>query len=282
MASADQRILYTEFMVGATHPSLADTLNRLVLIDHHQSGAHTAITRADLTNTDGTTLTVGMVVIQDVAVASSVKRTTAVNSVLPVYVVMESILNAATGRVAYGGFCTVLVQGNVAIGAYLGTSATTGRAASQGLTAGAGAFAIAETAYTGGAAGSVTARLLGGTPAGGAKVVTFTRDMTLASGTQAVTGVGFQPRGVTFIGYHGTTAFGSWGADDGTLGASIAANSGVSTNVLTTNRSIFLYTSSGATYDGRITAFGADGFTITWTKTGLPSGIATIIALCHR
>lgn len=161
MASADKRILYTEYMVGATHPSLADTLNRLALIDHANSGAHTAITRADLTNKDGSTLsTVGTVVIQDTGNASAFKRTTSANSTLPVYIVQESIANNDTGRVAYGGYSTVLVQGNVAIGDYLGTSATTGRAASQGATALAGAFAIAETAYSGGAAGTVTARLV--------------------------------------------------------------------------------------------------------------------------
>lgn len=37
---ADQRILYTEEMVGATHPTKADTLNRLALIDHNSDGTH--------------------------------------------------------------------------------------------------------------------------------------------------------------------------------------------------------------------------------------------------
>ena len=35
---ADQRIQYTEQMVGAGHPSLGDTLNRLPLISHNSDG----------------------------------------------------------------------------------------------------------------------------------------------------------------------------------------------------------------------------------------------------
>ena len=37
---ADQRILSTERMVGAGHATLADTLNRLALIDHNTDGTH--------------------------------------------------------------------------------------------------------------------------------------------------------------------------------------------------------------------------------------------------
>ncbi|MBI5562763.1 MAG: hypothetical protein HY894_07945 [Deltaproteobacteria bacterium] len=38
----DQRIQYTEKMVGAGHPSLADTLNRLALVEHNDDGTHKA------------------------------------------------------------------------------------------------------------------------------------------------------------------------------------------------------------------------------------------------
>ena len=37
---ADQRILYSEKLVGAGHPSLADTLNRAMLIEHEVDGTH--------------------------------------------------------------------------------------------------------------------------------------------------------------------------------------------------------------------------------------------------
>lgn len=38
---ADQRIQYTEEMVGYGHPTKADTLNRLALVDHGTDGQHT-------------------------------------------------------------------------------------------------------------------------------------------------------------------------------------------------------------------------------------------------
>ena len=37
---ADQRILSTEKMVGAGHATLADTINRLVLVEHNNDGTH--------------------------------------------------------------------------------------------------------------------------------------------------------------------------------------------------------------------------------------------------
>src|SRR5574337_369346 len=37
---SDQRIQSTEKMVGANHPSLSDTLNRLTLIGHNSDGSH--------------------------------------------------------------------------------------------------------------------------------------------------------------------------------------------------------------------------------------------------
>ena len=40
---ADQRILSTEKMVGAGHATLADTLNRLALVEHNNDGTHKGI-----------------------------------------------------------------------------------------------------------------------------------------------------------------------------------------------------------------------------------------------
>lgn len=37
---ADQRIIYTEEMVGASHPTKVDTLNRLALVEHENDGTH--------------------------------------------------------------------------------------------------------------------------------------------------------------------------------------------------------------------------------------------------
>lgn len=43
---ADQRIQYTEEMVGAGHGTKADTLNRLALVEHNNDGTHGALTTA--------------------------------------------------------------------------------------------------------------------------------------------------------------------------------------------------------------------------------------------
>ncbi len=51
---SDERILYTEFMIGANHPTLADTLNRLALIEHNTDGSHKypLVLDRDVTTTD--------------------------------------------------------------------------------------------------------------------------------------------------------------------------------------------------------------------------------------
>ena len=45
---ADQRIQYTEEMVGAAHPSKADTLNRLGIVEHNNDGTHKGAAVASL------------------------------------------------------------------------------------------------------------------------------------------------------------------------------------------------------------------------------------------
>lgn len=48
---ADQRIQYTENMVGAGHPTLDDTLNRLTLVEHDTDGTHKDITVLSINGT---------------------------------------------------------------------------------------------------------------------------------------------------------------------------------------------------------------------------------------
>lgn len=115
------------------------------------------------------------------------------------------------------------------------------------------------------------------------KIVSFTRDTATASGTQAVTGVGFKPRVVVFL--SGTvTGSGkvSVGIDDGTtpIGAFNNHNSTADTWGLDTSFSIELIESTPNFSQAKITTLGADGFTVTWTKTGTPTGSVTIGALC--
>jgi len=58
-SAADQRIQYTEEMVGAGHPTKSDTLNRLSLVEHNTDGTHkmTSGVAGDIFYHDGTKLT---------------------------------------------------------------------------------------------------------------------------------------------------------------------------------------------------------------------------------
>lgn len=116
----------------------------------------------------------------------------------------------------------------------------------------------------------------------------FTRDISTSSGTQAITGVGFTPTAVIFLSAVGATARVSVGIDDcgssGSGQSSIYDINGDSANnwQVSNVSSIALYNTSSDKYVGHITATGADGFTITWTKTGSPTGTATIFYLAMK
>ncbi len=108
------------------------------------------------------------------------------------------------------------------------------------------------------------------------KVGVFTRDISLASGTQAVTGLGFQPDVVIFMAALNTTT------DTVSLGADGASGTGVifqrGTSWLGSGSySIQLETTAGTNYySGYIFSRDSDGFTLSWTKTGSPTGTASI------
>jgi hypothetical protein len=117
------------------------------------------------------------------------------------------------------------------------------------------------------------------------KIVTFTRDMSTASGTQAITGVGFRPRAVVFITSRAAgTSQNCVGLDDGTTPIGIFDNHNATADTWGIDTSFSLVVlAGGSDYNqGKITAYGLDGFTITWTKTGSPTGTNTFAALCFR
>ncbi len=119
-------------------------------------------------------------------------------------------------------------------------------------------------------------------PAGGRiKVGSFTRDLTLASGNQVVSGVGFPLKGVAFIAcVDNTVGMFSVGFDDGAAPVAIADLSSDILNAWLANasRSIALYENGGSIYSvGKVTAVGNDDFTVAWIKAaGSPSGTAII------
>ena len=106
----------------------------------------------------------------------------------------------------------------------------------------------------------------------------FTRDTTVASGTQTVTGVGFQPVGTIFHMAQSGASEASWGFDDGTNRKVLL----IASNAATTYRnngtnSIYDSQNVGSTdYKGIVQSFDSDGFTISWTKVGSPTGTITV------
>jgi len=116
------------------------------------------------------------------------------------------------------------------------------------------------------------------------KTGSFNRDTSTASGTQAITGVGFRPKSVIFIGGINSAAPVSWGVDDGATPVGMGDWGGVSAGTYNTAQpySIALLFSSGNYYQGKIQSFDADGFTINWLKTGSPTGTATITYIAQR
>jgi hypothetical protein len=107
----------------------------------------------------------------------------------------------------------------------------------------------------------------------------FTRDTSLASSTQAVSGVGFKPSAVIFLAAE-TGDDVSWGFDDGTKQREIHLDVGANVSK-TTNRSILL-TDGTNSYQGNISSIDTDGFTINWVKGNSPTGIATIMFMAFK
>ena len=115
------------------------------------------------------------------------------------------------------------------------------------------------------------------------KVGNFSRDISAAAGTQTIIGVGFKPSAVSFIMGMINTPTGASGFMDST------GNQG---NVEYKQGGLY-QTSSAYCLIGRNPALGdysygsffsmnSDGFTISWTKAGSPTGMLDITYMAHR
>lgn len=109
------------------------------------------------------------------------------------------------------------------------------------------------------------------------KVSNFTFDMTTATGTVAITGVGFQPRMVFLLGAVSATPACSMGFSDGTGQFCIAQNDGGTADNWSpsTTATARITTSTGNFQVFTINSFDSDGFTIGNTKTSSPTGTVT-------
>lgn len=120
--------------------------------------------------------------------------------------------------------------------------------------------------------------------AGGAlssKIITATRAMTAASGDVSYTGVGFKPSVII--------ALATENAGGSSIGFSDSALTVIGQVLEKTVGSFglsvlyLIYVEvSAANQKAIVKSYDADGFTLTWTKTGSPTGTATLYFLCLK
>jgi hypothetical protein len=107
--------------------------------------------------------------------------------------------------------------------------------------------------------------------------------MTAASGDVATTGIGFTPSSIICLSVEGGDAQQvSWGLADSTKTVNcFSFNSNGA--FYQSNNLLFIETTDSSTYQKAIIkSYDSDGFTLTWTKSGSPTGTTNVILLCLR
>lgn len=111
-------------------------------------------------------------------------------------------------------------------------------------------------------------------------IATLTRDLTTATGSVAYTGVGFSPKALLFIAVvDGTTKI-SWGMDNAAQPRAISSFGANYTNW--GSNSIAIADGSGNSQVALVSSLDSDGFTLSWTKAGTPTGTAVVYYLAFR
>ena len=117
-----------------------------------------------------------------------------------------------------------------------------------------------------------------------AKVVYFSRDLSSASGTQTITGVGFTPKAIMFDGGFSLNGWYGWFSGMASPGVSTSKAYITNNNSWNINNSfsILAYpTASSSDYQvATVSSWNADGFTLNWIKTGATTGTLYVSALC--
>lgn len=116
------------------------------------------------------------------------------------------------------------------------------------------------------------------------KIVTATRDLTAASGSVAYTGVGFQPSCIIALSFVNATATFGVGVSDSTKASNAMSYYG--SNLVTAGSVLinaFLADSSASNHQtASVSTYDSDGFTLSWSKIGSPTGTANVYFLCLR
>ena len=115
------------------------------------------------------------------------------------------------------------------------------------------------------------------------KAIQATRDMSTASGTQAIVGVGFVPTAcIVNVCVNGKT-MASWGfSDSSSIGKSIFDDNGTVVDTYGPSGALIYLQDATGHQDASINSFDSDGVTLFWTKTGAPTGTAYLEFLFLR
>ncbi|GAH96219.1 unnamed protein product [marine sediment metagenome] len=108
-----------------------------------------------------------------------------------------------------------------------------------------------------------------------------TRDMTLASGDVAYTGYGFKPTALIINTGSWHTSGASWGTAASDKAATCTWQDHAGNVVFSTNI-VDVTVEAGKTQRSIVKSYDPDGFTLTWTKVGLPTQTLYLQCLALR
>lgn len=117
------------------------------------------------------------------------------------------------------------------------------------------------------------------------KLIIATRNIASIGGDISYTGVNFTPTSITCIACVTTTLIGSYGVTDSSKTSMVqyTTHTGVIKPDTGNSRLVFLQSGVSDLAYAVVKSFDSpDGFTLTWTNGGSPTGTATLIFLCTR
>ena len=116
------------------------------------------------------------------------------------------------------------------------------------------------------------------------KVGSFTRNTSLANGNQAITGVGFSPKGIIFIANITQTSGFSVGFADNSGGRMVCDtnNNTAGTYMYNASYCLTVNTANNVYSSAYLDSMDSNGFTLTWVKEGSPSGTVTVAYMAFR